>query len=138
MPDSLAFLHLYKTVRSVVSRVKTARLRTLLTIERGTPCRSALQVVKSETPCTSTVLAVVERDTPCTFSLKVEIHPDCLHTVIRFVLVSAILGTFAVLSLNGTLVEAKTCIFTLETTLFIFNKCPIYTRDGASAKFKTS
>ncbi len=68
--------------------VHTARLRTLLATERGTPCRSALQVVKSETLCT--VLAVVERDTPCTVSLKLEIHPDGLHTVIRLVLVSAV------------------------------------------------
>jgi hypothetical protein len=27
------------------------------------------------------------------------------------------------------------CTFTLESTHFIFNKCPIYTHDGASAKF---
>ncbi len=29
------------------------------------------------------------------------------------------------------------CRFTLESTPFIFNKCPIYTHDGASAKFST-
>ncbi len=42
----------------------------------------------------------------------------------------------------GTLVEAKMCIhnctFTLEYTHFIFNKCPIYNHDGASAKFSTN
>ena len=27
------------------------------------------------------------------------------------------------------------CTFTLESTHFIFNKCPIYNHDGASAKF---
>ncbi len=30
------------------------------------------------------------------------------------------------------------CIFTLESTHFIFHKCPIYTQDGASAKFSTN
>ncbi len=28
--------------------------------------------------------------------------------------------------------------FALESTHFIFNKCPIYTHDGASAKFSTN
>jgi hypothetical protein len=28
--------------------------------------------------------------------------------------------------------------FTLESTHFIFNKCPIYIHDGASAKFNTN
>jgi hypothetical protein len=42
------------------------------------------------------------------------------------------------MSVNGTLVEAKMCTFTLESTLFIFNMCPIYTHDGASAKFSTN
>ncbi len=40
------------------------------------------------------------------------------------------------MSVNGTLVEAKMCTFTLETRLF--NQCPIYTHDGASAKFSTN
>jgi hypothetical protein len=40
--------------------------------------------------------------------------------------------------LNWTLVEAKMFTFTLESTHFIFNKCPIYTHDGASAKFSTN
>ncbi len=39
------------------------------------------------------------------------------------------------MSVNETVVEAKMCTFTLESTHFIFNKCPIYTHDGASAKF---
>jgi hypothetical protein len=30
------------------------------------------------------------------------------------------------------------CTFTLESTHFILNKCPIYTQDGASAKFITN
>ncbi len=42
------------------------------------------------------------------------------------------------MSVNGTLAEAKACTFTLESTHFIFNKCPIYTHDGASAKFSTN
>jgi hypothetical protein len=55
-------------------------------------------------------------------------------TVIRFVWVSAKFGTCTVVSVNGTLIEAKICTFTLESTHFLFNKCPIYTHDGASAK----
>jgi hypothetical protein len=39
---------------------------------------------------------------------------------------------------NWTLVEAKMFTFTLESTHFIFNKCPIYIHDGASAKFSTN
>ncbi len=42
------------------------------------------------------------------------------------------------MSVNGTLVEDKMCTFTLESKHFIFNKCPIYTHDGASAKFSTN
>jgi hypothetical protein len=34
---------------------------------------------------------------------------------------------------KGTLVEAKMCTFTLESTHFIFNQCPVYNHDGASA-----
>jgi hypothetical protein len=60
------------------------------------------------------------------------------HTVIRFVWVSAKFGTCTVVSVNGTLVEAKMWTFTLESTHFIFNKCPIYTHDGASSKFSTN
>jgi hypothetical protein len=41
-------------------------------------------------------------------------------------------------SVNGTPVEAKSCAFTLESTHFFFNLCPIYTHDGASAKFSTN
>ncbi len=48
------------------------------------------------------------------------------------------LALATVVSVNGTLVEAKRCTFTLESTHFIFNKCPIYTHDGASAKFSTT
>ncbi len=49
-------------------------------------------------------------------------------------------GTCTLVSVNGTFVEAKMCTlsFTLESTHFIFNKCPIYTHDGASAKFSTN
>jgi hypothetical protein len=44
----------------------------------------------------------------------------------------------SVLSVNWTLVEAKKCTFTLECTQFVFNKCRIYTHNGASDKFSTS
>jgi hypothetical protein len=39
---------------------------------------------------------------------------------------------------SGTLGEAKMCTFTLESAHFTFKKCPIYTHDGASAKFSTN
>ncbi len=60
------------------------------------------------------------------------------YTVIYFVCVSAKFGTSTVLIVNGTLIEAKMFTFTLESTHFIFNKSPIYTHDGASAKFNTN
>ncbi len=40
--------------------------------------------------------------------------------------------------INGTLVELKICTFTLESTRFTFDKCPISTHDGASVKFSTN
>ncbi len=44
------------------------------------------------------------------------------------------------MSVNGTLVEAKMCRFTLESRHFILKKCPIYTytHNGASVKFSTN
>ncbi len=60
------------------------------------------------------------------------------HTVIRFVWVSDKFGTCTVVSVNGTFVEAKMCLFTLNSTHFIFNKCPVDTHDGANAKFSTN
>jgi hypothetical protein len=65
-------------------------------------------------------------------------HAFTGHTVIRFLRVSAKFGTCTIVSVNGILVEAKMCTFTLESTHFIFNKCPIYNHDGASAKFSTN
>ncbi len=59
-------------------------------------------------------------------------------TVIRFVWVSAKFGTCTVVSVNGTLVEDKMRRFKGEGAQFSFNKCPIDTHDGASAKFKFS
>ncbi len=59
------------------------------------------------------------------------------HNVIRFLWVSAKFGSCTVVSVNETL-EAKMCTFTLESTHFIFNKCPIYTHEGASAKFSAN
>jgi hypothetical protein len=56
------------------------------------------------------------------------------HTVIHFVSI----GTCTVGSLNGTLVEDKMRIVEGECADFSLNKCPIYTHDGASAKFSTS
>ncbi len=39
---------------------------------------------------------------------------------------------------NGILVADKMFTFTLESTHFMLNKCPIYTLDGASAKLSTN
>ncbi len=47
-------------------------------------------------------------------------------------------GTCTVVSVNGTLVEDKMRGFKGECAHFSFNKCPIYTQDGASAKFSTN
>jgi hypothetical protein len=41
-------------------------------------------------------------------------------------------------SVNGTPVESKMCTTTPDYTHFIFNKCRIYTHDGASDKFSTN
>ncbi len=60
------------------------------------------------------------------------------YTVIRFVWISVKFGTCTVVDVNWTLVEAKMFTFSLDSTNFIFNKCPIYTYDGASAKFSTN
>ncbi len=42
------------------------------------------------------------------------------------------------MGVNGTLVEDKIRGFKGEWAHFSFNKCPIYTDDGASAKFSTN
>ncbi len=52
--------------------------------------------------------------------------------------VTAKFDTCTVVNVIRTLVKAKMCTFILESTHFIFNKCPIYTHDGASAKFSTA
>jgi hypothetical protein len=43
-----------------------------------------------------------------------------------------------VVSVNGTLFEDEMRRFQSECANFSFNKCPIYTHDGASAKFSTN
>ncbi len=58
-----------------------------------------------------------------------------LNTVIRFVWVSAKFGTCIVMSVNGALIEVKVRRFKGECAHFSLKKCPIYTHDGASAKF---
>jgi hypothetical protein len=42
------------------------------------------------------------------------------------------------MSVNGTLAEDKMRRFKGECAHFSFNKCPIYTHDGASDKFSTN
>ncbi len=78
-----------------------------------------------------------------TISSEVTIYPArftkfTAFTVIRFMWVSAKFGTCTVVSVNGTLVENKMRRFKGECEHFSFNKCPIYTHDGASAKFNTN
>ncbi len=53
------------------------------------------------------------------------------YTVIRFLWVSAKYGTCTIVSVNGTQVEDKMRRFKGECAQFIFNRCPIYTLDGA-------
>ncbi len=42
------------------------------------------------------------------------------------------------MGVNETVVDAKMCKFTLESTHIIVTMRPIYTHDGASAKFSTN
>ncbi len=42
------------------------------------------------------------------------------------------------MSVNGTLVEDKMRRFRVKSEHYSFNKCPIYTHDGESAKFGTN
>ncbi len=51
---------------------------------------------------------------------------------------SAKFGTCTVAGVNGTLVKDKMRKFKDECAHFSFNKCLIYTHDGASAKFSTN
>jgi hypothetical protein len=60
------------------------------------------------------------------------------RTVIRFLKVSAKFGTCTVMSVNETRIEDKMRRFKGECAHFSFKKCPIYTHDGASAKFSTN
>ncbi len=61
-----------------------------------------------------------------------------IRTVIRFLWVSAKFSTCTVVRVNGTLVEDKMRSFKGECEHFRYNNCPIYTHDGASAKFSTN
>ncbi len=58
-------------------------------------------------------------------------------TVIRFLWVSAKFGTCTVVSVNLTIDEDKMRRFKGECAQLSFHKWPIYTHDGASAKFRT-
>ncbi len=64
--------------------------------------------------------------------------PTFERTVILFKSGSAKFGTCTVVSVKWTLVEDKMRRFKGECAHFSFNKCPIYTHDGASAKFDTN
>ncbi len=61
-----------------------------------------------------------------------------VYTVIHFLWISAKFGTCTVVRANGTQVEDKMRRFKGECAQFSFNQCPIYTHDGASAKFSTN
>ncbi len=62
----------------------------------------------------------------------------CACTVNHFLRVSAKFGTCTVVSVNGRFNEDKMRRFKGECAHFIFNKCPIYTHDVASTKFRTN
>jgi hypothetical protein len=78
------------------------------------------------------------------------VTPQMQHGLLQIISTSTLLSVSCELVLNwhlhpreckweyGTLVEDKMYTFTLESKHFIFNKCPIYTHDGASAKFSTN
>ncbi len=74
----------------------------------------------------------------CQYPREIQNSGYDILTVIRFVWVSATFGTCTVVTVNGTLVEDKMLSFQDECAHFSFNKCPIYTHDGASAKFSTN
>jgi hypothetical protein len=69
----------------------------------------------------------------------VSYHEDFYsRTVNYFVRVSAKYGNCTVVvNTNGTFVQDKMRRFKGECAHFRFNKCPIYTRDGANTKFST-
>ncbi len=60
------------------------------------------------------------------------------YPVIRSLWVCAKFGICTIVSVNGTLDEDKLRRFKGKCPHFSFNKCPIYTHDGASAKFNTN
>jgi hypothetical protein len=70
--------------------------------------------------------------------LKYFLRSVLSYTVIRFLWVSDKFSTCTVVSVNETLIEEKMRRFKGECAHFIFNKGPIYTHDGASAKFSTN
>ncbi len=79
--------------------------------------------------------------TDCMWILKGQCHEIFVFKFfswISFPQAPALSYTCTVVSVNGTPVEAKLCTFTFESTHFVFNLCPIYTHDGASAKFSTN
>jgi hypothetical protein len=57
--------------------------------------------------------------------------------VVRFLWVGAGFGACTVVGVGGTLVGDKMRRFKGECEHFGFNRCPIYTRGGAGAKFGT-
>jgi hypothetical protein len=67
------------------------------------------------------------------FILQLEYHT---RIYAQTVIVSR--GTCTVVSVNKSLVEDRMCRFKNKFVHFIFKKCPIYTHDGASAKFCTN
>jgi hypothetical protein len=85
-------------------------------------------------------------NTPRTLYCNTTLMAECYwsketYTVIRFVWVSAKFGTCTVVSIIGTHAEDKTRRFKGKCkhfSFFSFNECPMYTHDGASAKFSTN
>jgi hypothetical protein len=64
---------------------------------------------------------------------------SCVHLYARILSSSLTsVSIFSVCCYYGTLVEDKMRRFKGECEHFRFNKCPIHTHDGASAKFSTN
>ncbi len=59
-------------------------------------------------------------------------------TVVRFLWVTTKFDTCTVVSVNGSQVEDKMHSFKGDCAQFSLNRCPIYTHDGANAKFSTN
>ncbi len=111
------------------------RMRKLLERDCNCACVSVYTTVSNES--TEANHGLLRQIRPFLHPLQFSEGPY-VHTVIRFLWVSAKFSTCTVVRVNGTLVEDKMRRFKGECEHFRFNKCPIYTHDGAGAKLSTN